>query len=960
MKLPFKLPHKIEERNRVVGLMVGVSLAIVFSILYLAGPLKSFNDIDLDRQFNLRLAFMDKFPEKKSEILPINRDILFVEIEETTLEMENTFPDDPLYYVDIVDELGKNALNAKAVVFSKDYSRPFGRKVDLMMTETFSGFLGNVTGILGEASYMKQGLVDNLSNLGDYLESPGAPSMASGIASKLDEMIFDPEMADSQNTLSQIGSLADLYKDLNILSPDREKVVSAAMAKAGNVYFTHDAENMLDVPYNADDLRNKPSVRKVFEKMLSYPTRNRPENEKEGLVYDSYHNLLPDEMKTLVEEGANPFEGAYLEEIKIDLEARSALLEEFLFQNEQLGVDATPEIQKTYVNLRKIRPVEESIGAATVGQGIPKAEISGDGKLRSVAPAFVYNGKVYPHIDLLLAATYLGATPQQIEYQKRKIIIRPEGKEEVVIPLSSDGTIIIDWAGIWADTTTFKHTSLKHLYIAIWRSRYYKTYSAFQALSPEEQEAQMMEMTDDEYTEYQAMEQVVSEMTPQEAKLLLEDVDSYTGKIVLIGLTAVGTEDLNPVPLEPRYPVFGLHANMINMITNNNFIRQASPLIVVLIIFFLTVSLGFIGGFLRLKSSITTGILNFFIMLFVVVAYFAVANLLFIFARVTVPMIMPIGAIIMTFLLVFLYRFITEEQEKKKMQGMFSTYVNKEVVDSLIDNPDLLKLGGDWMNCSVFFSDVAGFTSISESMPPEDLVELLNEYLTAMTDIIFSYGGTLDKYIGDAIVAVYGAPIPYPDHAKRACLATLDQQKKLAEMRLVWKEQGRTELTARCGVNTGKMIAGNMGSKKRFCYTVMGPNVEFGEHLESGGKTWGTIMSISEQTKLDADEFIHTRLLDVDWHDGHPVKIYELMGKKEDGPLPDNMNKGIAIYEDGVALYFQRKWDEAIAKFNEVYEHIPGDEPSKKAIQRCEKNKGKNPDEEFDKLAAHLLNPAQH
>ena len=254
----------------------------------------------------------------------------------------------------------------------------------------------------------------------------------------------------------------------------------------------------------------------------------------------------------------------------------------------------------------------------------------------------------------------------------------------------------------------------------------------------------------------------------------------------------------------------------------------------------------------------------------------------------------------------------------------------------------------------MFFSDVAGFTSISESLKPEELVELLNEYLTAMTDIVFTYGGTLDKYIGDAIVAIYGAPIPFEDHAKNACLATIDMQRKLAEMRTVWREQGRHELTARCGVNTGKMIAGNMGSKTRFNYTVMGDHCELGEHLESGGKTYGTIMTISERTRELAGDAIQARKLDCIKYGGipEPMFLYEILAKGDES-ISEDMKKGVALHEEALMLYLNREWDAAIAKYNEVFQYIPGDEPTTMALGRVKAAQANPPGPEFDALLAH-------
>jgi adenylate cyclase len=294
---------------------------------------------------------------------------------------------------------------------------------------------------------------------------------------------------------------------------------------------------------------------------------------------------------------------------------------------------------------------------------------------------------------------------------------------------------------------------------------------------------------------------------------------------------------------------------------------------------------------------------------------------------------------------------------------MFSTYVNPQVVDTLLADPDKLKLGGEKTHATVFFSDIAGFTSISESLTPEALVELLNEYLTEMTGILLSYGGTLDKYIGDAVVGIFGAPIHFPEHAKNCCFCGLDMQAKIAEMRKVWKEQGKHQLQVRAGINTGDMIAGNMGSTKRFNYTVIGPEVDFGEHMESSGKLYNTQLTISEFTRAEADEHIITRFLDITSASAYPkpVKIYELLAKKSDG-LPDNKMECAGLHSEGAALFFQRRFDEALAKLRKIHEIIPPnpeDEvikkflaPADKFIKRIEEAIKNPPDESFDTLIA--------
>ena len=166
-----------------------------------------------------------------------------------------------------------------------------------------------------------------------------------------------------------------------------------------------------------------------------------------------------------------------------------------------------------------------------------------------------------------------------------------------------------------------------------------------------------------------------------------------------------------------------------------------------------------------------------------------------------------------------LYRFTFEEKEKRFIKSAFSQYLAPAVVDQLVENPKLLNLGGEDKVLTAFFSDLEGFSSISEQLTAGELVILLNEYLTEMTDIVMQYEGTVDKFEGDAIIAFFGAPIDFKDHATRTCYAALDMQKRLAQLRKIWKKKGRHELFMRIGINTGEVTVGNMGSESRFDYT---------------------------------------------------------------------------------------------------------------------------------------------
>jgi adenylate cyclase len=239
-----------------------------------------------------------------------------------------------------------------------------------------------------------------------------------------------------------------------------------------------------------------------------------------------------------------------------------------------------------------------------------------------------------------------------------------------------------------------------------------------------------------------------------------------------------------------------------------------------------------------------------------------------------------------------LYQYFTESRQKKMIKGFFNTYVPPILVDQMIQNPDMFKLGGERRELTMFFSDVKGFTNISESFKnePEKLTELMNEYLGSMTEIVFKYGGTLDKYIGDAVVAFWNAPLPVDEHALKACYAAIEMQDKLKEMRPVWKAKYGQAIYSRMGLNTAPVIVGNMGSQGRFAYTAMGDGMNLAARLEAANKPFGTYIMISQFTYEIVKEQCLCRWLAEITVQGkaEPIKVYELLRRRQPGePEPE-------------------------------------------------------------------------
>jgi class 3 adenylate cyclase len=343
----------------------------------------------------------------------------------------------------------------------------------------------------------------------------------------------------------------------------------------------------------------------------------------------------------------------------------------------------------------------------------------------------------------------------------------------------------------------------------------------------------------------------------------------FKNKIVLVGVYAEGLQDIHRTPYGNMYGI-EMIANTVNQILNGDFIHTAPDAINIALIVFFGLLISYIVG----RRSILISYLTTFVL---VVVYFFAVVFLFDRYRYVLNLSAPLITSIITLFTMIAYRIMTEGKEKKAIQGMFSKYVSKSVVEELLKHPEKVDLGGEDKSITVLFSDIRGFTTLSEKLTPQELVSHLNDYLSAMTDIIFKYDGTLDKYVGDEIMAFWNAPIEQNNHAELACRTALEMMIKLGELNALWPEEKR--LNIGIGLNTGIMTVGNMGSKSRMNYTLMGDNVNLGARLEGTNKIYGTNIIISEFTRdIVKDSFV-CRELDSVVVKGKkkPVRIYEVM-----------------------------------------------------------------------------------
>jgi adenylate cyclase len=352
-------------------------------------------------------------------------------------------------------------------------------------------------------------------------------------------------------------------------------------------------------------------------------------------------------------------------------------------------------------------------------------------------------------------------------------------------------------------------------------------------------------------------------------------LDRVKDRAVFIGATAPGLFDLRVTPVSAIMPGVEKHANMAANILDRRFMVRPAwiELVEAAGIVLLPLVLAFVLPAVRPVPSIwiTAGLLA---------ALFGAAHYGF-RQGMWIPLVYPSLALLLAFIGITIYRILTEERQRQYTRRAFQQYVSPEVVERIMQNPQALQFGGELRNLTVLFSDIRDFTTFTEKNDPHLVVQMLREYLTHMTTIVIDEGGTLDKYIGDAVMAEFGAPIPYPDHALRGCRAALRMTQEVERLQAKWTAEGKEPFRIGLGVNTGNMVVGNLGSEQLFDYTVIGDEVNLGARLESLNKDYQTTthIIISDATYEAAREAIETRELGEVKVKGktRPVVIYELL-----------------------------------------------------------------------------------
>ncbi len=561
---------------------------------------------------------------------------------------------------------------------------------------------------------------------------------------------------------------------------------------------------------------------------------------------------------------------------------------DFRDSNGKRTIREFPDVSRSDLpSLRQIEPPETpSLSIApkrTVGAPLVGIIDTVNGATRWVMVYAPTSVKTYYAMAVELARLFYGVEEDGIKVEGDHMdLVRPDGSLAARIPLRNRQQVEINWFSPWFDAAHNPRVSIADVY---------------------------------EYA------QILDSGTADERKKAEEFFAQFKGSVVLIGPVDRLLQDVAPTPVDDvAEPKVGVHGNLLKTIVAGMYIRRIPSWGSYAIIFGLSLlvsSLALAGGGRAMFAKVMA-VLS-------AVLYVAIAFQLFKTGHFMIPVVAPIGAAITTSGVGLLWQIVEEQKQKGRIKGMFGTYVSPALVNQMVDSGEEPKLGGVVEHITAYFSDIESFSTMSEKLSPSGLVELMNEYLTACTDILQAEGGTLDKYIGDAVVMIYGAPLALPGHAHKACVAALLVQSRIGELRAKWTSEGDKwpqivhRLQARIGLNTGPAVVGNMGSHTRFSYTMMSDDVNLAARMESGAKSWGVYTMCTEATRAECEKVekgrIQFRALGriVVKGRAQPVPIFELVALTEN--VTDSTRECVAIFEEGLAKYYARDWDGAIECF---------------------------------------------
>ena len=550
------------------------------------------------------------------------------------------------------------------------------------------------------------------------------------------------------------------------------------------------------------------------------------------------------------------------------------------------------------------------LASAARGLGYLSLKPDRDGVFRRLPLLVRVGDAFYPSLAFRSICDYLHVAPDQIVVRPRTHILlrnasRPgaPAPRDIVIPIDPHGNMLINYVGPWE--------RLKHYHFA----------------------------------------EVVR--AAEDSSILALWREELAGKLVVVADVSTGASDIGPIPLDAEFPLSGVHTNVMHTILTEQFLHELS----------LPVMLSIEALCLVVVALVSWGLSSLWLvpaMLVVVVGYVGGVAVAFCYGQVLVHLIRPLLLLVCATIGITLTRYLAEKNAREFIRRVFGVYVPAALLAQIEPGQVEPALGGKAGVQTAYFTDIASFSSFAEVLSATQLVDLLLEYLTVMTDILHAEHGTLDKYEGDAIVAFFGAPIALEDHAARALRTALRMQQELARLREKWAGEGAKwpelvhQMRMRIGIHSGEFVTGNMGSRQRMNYTMMGDVVNTAARLEASAKQYGIYLQCTMDTlRMAGPEAFAWRAID-------KVKV---VGKSEaietveildlQGHLSPEQVRMCALYHEGLALYRQQRWEEAIARFTaserleEVFPHRPTT-PSRVYIERCRLLKANPPEPDWD------------
>jgi adenylate cyclase len=524
---------------------------------------------------------------------------------------------------------------------------------------------------------------------------------------------------------------------------------------------------------------------------------------------------------------------------------------------------------------------------ASAGIGVVRADADLDGVYRRVQLFHNYQGNLLPALSMAPLMKILH--PKQMELHNRSLTI-----DQLAIPVAQDGSYLVNMYG---KIKAYSYSGLLSSYRRI--------------------------MSGD-------------------IEHLPVDPAEFENKIVFIGSNAVGVQDLKSTPLSSTTAGVDIHASVAGNVLTHDFLRPPTFVATVGFVLLLSVTTGL--SVLTLRKVY----LKVFLPVVLACAFISITIWLF-KLNVVLDMITPLIALALTWAVSFTHLVTTEGKDKKKVRKMLSQYVSPAVLATVVDQyEDYLKAEVGSRNCiSVLFSDIRGFTTLSETMEAEKTVDMLNTYFSAMTDAIFEYHGTIDKFIGDAIMAFWGAPIEIEDHAKRAVQTAIKMLDTLPDVNKIIQAKGFNPISIGIGINTGEVILGNIGSDKKLDYTIIGDNVNLASRLEGLTKVYKCPIILSEFTYHEIKDEIPCRVVDLVRVKGkqHPIRVYAPVLQSDAQTTNQNAAFELSnITAEAFSCYLEGDWSQAL----QIYQRLPNDPIREIFIQRCRRYLNDSPPKEWD------------